>query len=374
METPVTYFYSDRIRTVNVSVDFPEGLLTEFYPPVKEMLPAFDPKAAFNEGEPVGKSRLDWGQITVIPIDALVPGIADAQQRSELSRSIADRVLPTAANDHHYAQARATDAALLHVRGSDRPTTDGSKCPEADFLEKFLFYRGVGNFTLPVTATFDGEGQATFSNHGRHTINSAILIEVHDEIIRAATIEEIAPGQSINLGTAATLSPQRLQTIVEDALMREGLFPKEASSMVQTWKQSWFTEPGTRILYTVPEPTTDELLPLHIDPQPSETLRILIGRMELMTPEMEQRWLGVVRSSSQARAHFNDQNTDQGDQRRIFPVPETIRQFGRLAEPALVRVAKIAADEEARVEAQRLLDQLRTEPPGDAVSPVQAAG
>jgi len=33
METPVIYFYTDRPREVSVSVDFPSGLLTEFYPP-----------------------------------------------------------------------------------------------------------------------------------------------------------------------------------------------------------------------------------------------------------------------------------------------------------------------------------------------------
>src|SRR5687767_14325465 len=44
METPVTYFYTDRSREVDVRVDFPKGLLTEFYPPVRKMGPAFDIK------------------------------------------------------------------------------------------------------------------------------------------------------------------------------------------------------------------------------------------------------------------------------------------------------------------------------------------
>src|SRR5205809_192536 len=41
METPVTYFYTDRPRTVDVTVGFPKGLLTEFYPPVRMMFPVF---------------------------------------------------------------------------------------------------------------------------------------------------------------------------------------------------------------------------------------------------------------------------------------------------------------------------------------------
>jgi hypothetical protein len=32
METPVIYFYSDRERTLDVAVDFPQGTITEWYP------------------------------------------------------------------------------------------------------------------------------------------------------------------------------------------------------------------------------------------------------------------------------------------------------------------------------------------------------
>ena len=41
METPVTYFYTDEERTVRAKVDFPNGLLTEFYPPVVAMTPKY---------------------------------------------------------------------------------------------------------------------------------------------------------------------------------------------------------------------------------------------------------------------------------------------------------------------------------------------
>src|SRR4029079_8990453 len=41
METPVTYFYTDREPQASVRVRFPQGLLTEFYPPVEQMKPDF---------------------------------------------------------------------------------------------------------------------------------------------------------------------------------------------------------------------------------------------------------------------------------------------------------------------------------------------
>jgi hypothetical protein len=41
METPVTYFYTPRERIVDVTVEFPRGLLTEFYPPVRQFGPDY---------------------------------------------------------------------------------------------------------------------------------------------------------------------------------------------------------------------------------------------------------------------------------------------------------------------------------------------
>src|SRR5881275_1118028 len=39
METPVIYFYSDREETVDVSVNFPKGRITEWYPQAKQIGP-----------------------------------------------------------------------------------------------------------------------------------------------------------------------------------------------------------------------------------------------------------------------------------------------------------------------------------------------
>ena len=63
METPVTYFYVDEPREVEVKVDFPQGLLTEFYPPVQAMLPAFQR----NKRPAIANSSLDWGRIRLLP-------------------------------------------------------------------------------------------------------------------------------------------------------------------------------------------------------------------------------------------------------------------------------------------------------------------
>ena len=57
--------------------------------------------------------------------------------------------------------------------------------------------------------------------------------------------------------------------------------------MVKTWDSAWFGEEGTRLLYLVPRAKTDELLPLTMDPKPTELVRVLVGRHDFLTPEQE---------------------------------------------------------------------------------------
>jgi hypothetical protein len=57
--------------------------------------------------------------------------------------------------------------------------------------------------------------------------------------------------------------------------------------MVETWRGSWFEE-GSRLLYIVPPAFVDGVLPLSINPAPAQTVRVFVGRLELVTPETEK--------------------------------------------------------------------------------------
>lgn len=357
METPVTYFYTDRIRQVNVRVGFPDGLLTEFYPPVRKMLPPLDEKAAFGAGEPIGKSSLDWGQVTLIPTSQLAPNIADPVLREQVANHLAAAAVPHSSGDLHYRQARATDSALVHVRAAKGRAFGNFSAPQHDYMEKFLFYRGVGRFELPVQASFDTAGRMTFSNHGQLPLTAAIQIKVDGEEIQAKSIGAIPAGGQSKVESLDQMSLDQLAQVVQEMLVAEGLYAKEAASMVETWKQSWFGEAGTRILYIVPAPITDELLPLTIEPSPDETLRVLVGRMEILPPGQEQQLIQAVLASSKARSAYLQQSKSQ--QQKPFAISEELHGLGRMLEPALVRVSKIANDGNVRQEAQRLIAQLR---------------
>src|SRR5262245_57452620 len=111
METPVLYFYTSRLRTVNVNVRFQQGLISEWYPQA-DVTPA---NSAGFGNSPSFQSTATWRDITIMPG--------------------ATAEFPTEAAGSHYYAARETDAA---------PLSNGSQ------MEKFLFYRGIGRFKLPI--------------------------------------------------------------------------------------------------------------------------------------------------------------------------------------------------------------------------------
>ena len=86
--------------------------------------------------------------------------------------------------------------------------------------------------------------------------------------------------------------------------------------MVETWRDSWFEE-GSRLIYIVPAAAIDAMLPLRIDPAPSQTARVFVGRIELVTAETKS-------SVEEAFAHSN------------WPV---IERYGRFLEPILARIS-----------------------------------
>jgi hypothetical protein len=97
---------------------------------------------------------------------------------------------------------------------------------------------------------------------------------------------------------------------------------KEAAAMIQTWRDSWFEE-GLRVLYLLPRQTTDRILPITITPQPTQLTRVMVGRAEIIAPEMQQEILAALaRFASPVAAE------------RAAAV-YTVQKYGRFAEPVL---------------------------------------
>jgi hypothetical protein len=262
METPVMYFYSPRELDARVKVEFPRGLITEWYPQARHVAGA-----------------IVWPSIKVEPYTS--------------------PALPVETAPSRYYAARGTDSA---------PITAG------DQHEKFLFYRGVGNFQIPLSARVDGDGTIAIENRGADPVPTVILFENRGGHLGYRNAGEVKDAVALDSPSLDSSLPV-LRYELENALVAQGLYPKEAQAMVETWRDSWFEE-GTRLIYIVPSHAVDAFLPLHVDPAPAQTARVFVGRIELITPE-------ITRSVENAMA--------SGD----WPA---IERYGRFLDPILNRI------------------------------------
>lgn len=238
METPVLYFYAPRDVTVNVGVGFRQGVITEWFP-----------HALVGTGGNGSESQgtIAWTDVKVSP------GLTEA--------------FPLEAGASHYYKARHTDAS---------PLSAGSQ------TEKFLFYRGVGQFAPPVSAAVRPDGKVVVWTPRGTPIGDVILFENR----RGATaydVRHVATGRATLDRPAVDDARSTPQRELVRMLVASGLYRKEAEAMVDTWSDSWFEE-GARLLYIAPRQDVDAIVPLTIDPAPSSVARVFVGRMELMTP------------------------------------------------------------------------------------------
>ena len=237
METPVLYFYAPRETTVNVKVRFREGVITEWFPRAATT-PGYSPPV------PGSESTIAWRNVKVSP------GVVED--------------FPVEYGASHYYAARRTAAAPLQS-GSDK--------------EKFLFYRGVGRFALPIAATVDVDGKVAVSHPRGQPIGDVILFDNHQGRI----VYEVRRALAGQVVVEPPVSDQEPTLELERMLLANGLYRDEATAMIESWRDSWFEE-GTRLFYIVPWPAIDTVLPLEISPAPAGVARAFVGRMELVTP------------------------------------------------------------------------------------------
>lgn len=352
METPVTYFYTDQPKQVKARVYFPQGLLTEFFPPVEKMEPKYH---WFSSDNKIGDSSLDWGQFWIIPENQLQSAVTDNELKNNLNTRILKKLLPSAVVGDHYTFARETDSALVYI---ERPYNEKQPLtPYGGYFEKFLFYRGLGNFDLPLKLTAESNGRFELFNLGNAPIRQLFLVTVEDKQIKFSHYDQIGGGEKLLLTQSTEASTiEALSDAVVKALISEKLYEKEARSMVKTWSTSWFGEQGTRLFYMLPQRVTDSLLPLSIEPQPDEVVRVMVGRMEVMRPEDELRITKLVMQSYLDRsAAFKAQQQDANA--KPYALPESVVKLGRLAEPALIRVRNLTRNESIISEANQLLSE-----------------
>ena len=71
------------------------------------------------------------------------------------------------------------------------------------------------------------------------------------------------------------------------AIIQDGLFPDEADALLNTWEVSYFKSEGLRLFFLLPQKWTDAVLPITVS-EPAEIERVMVGRIELVTPEQRE--------------------------------------------------------------------------------------
>jgi hypothetical protein len=266
METPVLYFYSTHDTTVDVSVSFFHGLITEWYPRATHIEPpsSLENVVLFQQQS---SGSISWKAVSVQP-----------------SASLA---FPQEAQPSHYYAARDVASAPLGVS-----TKNGNE------NEKFLFYRGVSVASAPLSALVLPNGQIEAMNQSFGEIAKFILFERRGEKIGFREVKALREGVILD-SPVLDASLDSLLPDFEASLISSGLYPEEAHAMLESWKDSWFEE-GSRLIYIVSNSFVEKILPLSIEPQPADVHRVFVGRMELLTPATQNAIETAVSSHDKA--------------------------------------------------------------------------
>jgi len=258
METPVLYFYTNHAITISVHVSFSQGLITEWYPHA-------------NRVEPVGlqtQTRMvaylnDWSRRQKQPDGSISWDSIALEPNSSAS-------LPREDHTNHYYAARQTSSTPLRI-----------KTQASEQVEKFLFYRGVASFSVPMSVKLASDGKILTQNLSAQEIPAMLVFERRGDKL-GFRIADASAAQPTLDPPELDATMDSLKQAVEDMLIAQGLYQDEAQAMFETWRDSWFEE-GSRLLYIVPRQFVDAVLPLTINPAPAKTVRVFVGRLELVT-------------------------------------------------------------------------------------------
>lgn len=328
-ETPVIYFYTDQPQDVSVTVDFPKGIWTQWYPQASFARPTL---AASGAPPTLRNGRIGWN-VRLVPAKDMKPANTARQVPAP----------PATSPGALWNFARDVDAAYVakQISGARQPKTE---------WERFLFYRGLGQAPLPLEMTPQESGTLTASQTLTSELRHVFVVRIEKGQGAYAYFPALRPGETKS-GVLASLGRdlplKKFVAKISDELAARlvdcGLYPKEARAMVNTWRSSYFQTDGLRVLFVLPERWTDEFIPMTVWPKPNERVRVMVGRLEVLTPERER----------QAEQAVRDLGSDDAKVREsAFAY---LRKQGRYVEPIVRRVSRTTQDPRVRALCARLL-------------------
>ena len=311
METPVLYFYPGAAMNVSVTASLVSGSLTEWYPNALATQAAPDASQGLS---------LQW-------IGRLLPPSSPEARHIPHTADAAGR---------RYDAARAVPDAWLFESSLPAPAASGEAArPQIDNL---IFYRGAGELLPPLSAFSEDDASYSLRNTESEPVPAVFAVRAAGGRLawhRSGPLPPAQPGKA-PAPTTITFEPGKeedpsvalpaLRQAMAEALAAQGLTPKEAAAMVQTWGDLWFTETGTRMLALLPQPCVISSVRLNIVPAPEKVARVYVARLEMLTKERENRLLTVL----------SEKTEDIVAARRLKSL-----EFGRFTQGALQRVKEI---------------------------------
>ena len=257
LETPVIYFHPEAGQAVppfDVAVDFRGGILNEFYPNASASANGWN-------GDHLSDSvtgSLRWRGVTL--------------------------------RDHVTVPETPNHVWLAPREARSQPLTVGSES------EQYIFYRGMANLDAPIRAHVTGTGEvrirgpklARWFTSPTLALGHVWLVDIghHGDVafresdsltlVRGDTSSVLARFAGFRSADYSPSGLDRLRTSMERVLIGQGLYEDEAAAMLETWKRSYFTEPGLRLFYIVPSDWVSYHLPLHIS-VPNTLTRVIVG-------------------------------------------------------------------------------------------------
>lgn len=280
METPVLYFYAEKEMPITVDVQFKNGIINQWYP--QRSQGQNNPEVAELDMAQQGTGFIQWKATVLKPNLLLNSSPPDAEVTQE------------------WAAPRNTGANF--VKGSNGE------------VEKFLFYRGLANFETPFRVEFNQKGNLVLHNQFAHPLSYVLVYDNspgHQPTVwwsgKLAAKEKKSLAQPQQDSDFQTMYEE--VTRFRDELVKAGLHQDEATAMLQTWYDGYFTDvtdvKGLRVFWIAPRAFVDEVLPLQISPMPNQIARVFVGRSEVLKPAFEQELnnLSALKLETQFAGH-----------------------------------------------------------------------
>lgn len=297
METPVIYFHSEEAFDVSVKVGFNGGTISQWYPDRTggEILPVPPPPEDPKKPRPVADWTLDFSKPWHGSIEWRGRVLSLAESR--------DTILFKPTESIHWMRPRVPEANVIRTAKGE--------------TEGFLFYRGVGAFDPGLTTTVGSDESLHLQNRTGGDIPFALVFEktggttrwkVMKDGLRADATAEIPTSgfqEAVPDYTVGLVEPVYREMVT--GLTATGLLQSEAKAMVETWWSSYFAQDGLRVFWVVPTAKTEAILPLEVSPKPEKSVRVIVGRSEVIRPAKEREWLALSRDSDEnRRASWNN--------------------------------------------------------------------